>query len=241
MYTFWRGNESSDNESETDSESHFAYFEQDRQAGSRPNSQLPVQHLPRLQPPEAKPPPPRGQATLGHRPSTKVYNDRPDPPPGVGGGRSPGHYLLGHPVWVVWSIEIYLAHGPEYDLDARRYHGLPADSCAAINIGESVATSVMHVIVSGPVPTECPEEYEDHRDSDGDSLSNFGETPTTPSTQPRKEARESERIPNNTQNSNDGAYNNEFVTHDEGATDVGRQPVPPSPEMALMRSATGKD
>ena len=63
--------------------------------------------------------------------------------------------------------------------------------------------------------TECPGEHKDHRD--GDSLSNFGETPTTPSKRPRKEAMESERIKNTTQASNDRAYN-EFVTHDEGTT-----------------------
>ena len=34
--------------------------------------------------------------------------------------------------------------------------------------------------------TECPGEHENHRD--GDSLSNLGETPTTPSSQPREEA-----------------------------------------------------
>ena len=33
---------------------------------------------------------PRGQATLGHRPLTNVWYDRPDPPPWVGGGWRPG-------------------------------------------------------------------------------------------------------------------------------------------------------
>ena len=49
---------------------------------------------------------------------------------------------------------------------------------------------------------------------------------------------ESERIPTTTQASDDGAYNNELVTHDEGTTDVGRQPVPHSPEMVRDPSAT---
>ena len=76
----------------------------------------------------------------------------------------------------------------------------------------------------GPAPTECPGEHEDNRD--GDSLSYFGETPTTPSTQPSKGAMETERIPNTTKASNDGAYI-QFVTHYEGTPDAGRQPAPP--------------
>ena len=56
------------------------------------------------------------------------------------------------------------------------------------------------------------------------------------------EAMESECIPNTTQDSNDGAYNNEFatVTHDEGTTRMvlGRQPVPPSPGMVRDPSAS---
>ena len=55
---------------------------------------------------------------------------------------------------------------------------------------------------------------------------------------PRKVAMESERIPTTTQASDDGAYNNELVTHDEGTTDVGRQPVLPSPGMVRDPSAT---
>ena len=45
--------------------------------------------------------------------------------------------------------------------------------------------------------SECPGEYEVH--SNGDSLSNFGETQTTQSTQPHKEAMESKRILNTTE------------------------------------------
>ena len=41
----------------------------------------------------------------------------------------------------------------EYGLYARGYYGSPADSVAAINIGESGTTSEMHITVSGPAPT----------------------------------------------------------------------------------------
>ena len=81
---------------------------------------------------------------------------------------------------------------------------------------------MMHVMVSGPIPTECPDDRAHHWDCD--SLSHF-----TPSKQPRtsKEAMESECIPKTTQASNDRAYN-EFMTHYEGTTDAGRQPVLPA-------------
>ena len=86
----------------------------------------------------------------------------------------------------------------DYDVNACGYYRLPADSYAAIDMGEQEVTPAMHAVISGPTSARTGVEIH---------FSKFGENMTTPSKQLRMdlEAMESELIPVSTQASDDGA------------------------------------
>ena len=76
----------------------------------------------------------------------------------------------------------------DYDVNACGYYRLPADSYAAMDMGEQEVTQAMHAVVSGPTSVRTGGEIR---------FSKFSENMTTPGMQLRMdlEAMESELIP----------------------------------------------
>ena len=106
------------------------------------------------------------------------------------------------------------------DISDCYYFRLPADSHAAIDMGEQEETLVKHAVISGTTSARIGME---------NCLSYFGENTTTPSMQPRldSEAREeSVLIPESTQASDDGA-----LLH------LSEQPTTPSAQAMLGATA----
>ena len=122
------------------------------------------------------------------------------------------------------------ADGSENYVNACGYYRLPADSYAAIDMGEPKATPAMHSVNSYSTTARTGGEI---------YLSNFLENTTTPSTQlcMNSEAMESVLILESTQPPTTRASSNEFMIHYKGTMDVA-QPVPPSPGMDRNPSAT---
>ena len=87
----------------------------------------------------------------------------------------------------------------DYDVNACGYYRLPADSYAAIDMGEPEVAPAMHAVISGPTSARTGREIR---------FSKFGDNMTTPSIQLRMdlEAMESELIQESTQASDDGDY-----------------------------------
>ena len=90
----------------------------------------------------------------------------------------------------------------DYDVNACGYYRLPADSYAAIDMGEPEVTPAMHAAISGPTSARTGGEIR---------FSEFGGNMTTPSMQVHHATLyelggyESEPIPESTQASDDGA------------------------------------
>ena len=88
----------------------------------------------------------------------------------------------------------------DYDVNACGYYRLPADSYAAIDMGEPERTPAMHAVISGPTSARTGGAGEIR-------FAKFDENMTTPSMQLRMdlEGMESELIPGSTQASDNGA------------------------------------
>ena len=158
------------------------------------------------------------------------------------------------------------ADGSDYDVNACWYYRLPADSYAAIDMGEPEATPVMRAVISCLMSaltggenclyfgestttpsTQLRQIHSEAMESllisgsttacDDGALLHLGEQPTTPIAQAILGATAVECIPISATVSNVGACKNEFVIHYEGAMDVA-QPLPLCPGMDLDPSAT---